>query len=297
MSKIKNSSDLYDFLSDKFKSRFEGDPLVAMTGAVQGKLDGRLFNLTYLGDNYMLLSAVGEDGRILVDNLMDVLNEVMGCGPIISYDMNHAGKGQNLVKPTVEWDVVDPEGRIKEIVNGRAFPDKPEITNIKLYGSKLVDDYLETKEEIEERIKNTRIYGKDTGSIQDVEAVNNLSEVELFFQINALGGHIWRCKHEMAHGRIEHVDLTEEQYALEYMVYLTTKFGVEIPEPEMDKHVEGTESYRAWFKFYNDHFNGMSESEWESFVRVRQNGGDVTPYMPTGSWKDLLEKGPKKELK
>ena len=45
-----------------------------------------------------------------------------------------------------------------------------------------------------------------------------------------MGAHIWRCRHDMAHGRIPEIDLTEEQYALEYMVYQTTKFGVELPD-------------------------------------------------------------------
>ena len=75
-----------------------------------------------------------------------------------------------------------------------------------------------------------RIYGIDPGSIKEVEKINNLDEIDLWLTIDGLGYHIWWCNHAMSHGRIEKVDLTEEQYALEYLVYQTRKFGVELPE-------------------------------------------------------------------
>ena len=34
------------------------------------------------------------------------------------------------------------------------------------------------------------------------------------------------------------------------LVYQTTKFGVDIPEPEIDKHIAKTPSYTAWYNFY-----------------------------------------------
>ena len=297
MKRIKDSYDLYEYLDKKYGSRFNADLLVAMTGAVQGTFDGELFSITYLANNYLLLTVFDRDSKI-ASILINDFNEVMGNQPIISYEMNHKDKGQDIVKPTIEWDVAAPEERIKEIINGRAFPDKPEITNIKLYNGKNVDDYLETKEEADERVKNARIYGIDPGSIKDVEAVKNLSELDLFFQISGLGHHIWRCRHEMYHGRIPQIDLTEEQYALEYMVYLTTKFGVELNEPEIDQHIKASESYNAWYSFYNEHFNKkLTQEEWNEFVRVKESGGDITPYLPQGDWRDLIVSGPKKELK
>lgn len=298
MIKVSDSYALYELLSKKYGKRLQVEPLSALGGAVQGKFDGSLFNLTFKSGEYLLLT-VGPNGRHVIDELTTVLKSVMNdCEPIIKYDMNYAGKGQDMIKPTIEWDIQDPEGRIKEIINGRAFPDKPEITNIELFNGKSIEDYVETKEEQEERIKNARIYGIDTGSIQDVETINNLGEVDLFFQIYSLGHHIWRCNHDMAHGRIPQIDLTEEQYALEYMVYLTTKFGVELAEPEIDQHIRATESYNAWYQFYSNHFNyTLTNDEWKEFMTLKEAGEDVSAYMPKGDWRDLLPKGPKKELK
>ena len=138
---------------------------------------------------------------------------------------------------------------------------------------------------------NAKIYGIYPGSIKDVETINNLNEVDLYFAIDAMGGHIWSCRHNMAHGRIPEIDLTEEQYALEYMVYQTTKFGVELPAPEIDKHINSTPSYWAWFRFYDNHFkNFLTNEQWQAFQKARSNGKDTSAFMPSGHWTDLLEK-------
>jgi len=192
--------------------------------------------------------------------------------------------------PTIEWDIIAPEKRIKEIVNGRAFSDGAKVLNLKLWNGKEVSEYLESEQEKENRMKKARIYGIDPGSIQDVERINNLSEVDLFFAIDAIGSHIWKCKHDMAHGRIPEIDLTEEQYALEYMVYQTTKFGVELPTPQIDKHIIATPSYSAWYEFYSRHFkNALTDEQWQAFQQAQKNGQDTSIFMPSGHWTDLLE--------
>jgi len=138
--------------------------------------------------------------------------------------------------------------------------------------------------------KNSRIYGIDPGSIKDIELINNLSEVDLYHQIDALGGHIWYCKHAMSHDRIPVIDLTEEEYALEYMVNQTRKFGVELPEPKINNHLSPTASYFAWFRFYDNHFkNILSNEEWNAYQEAKRQGKDVSKYMPTGNWKDTLK--------
>ena len=81
----------------------------------------------------------------------------------------------------------------------------------------------------------SRIYGIDPGSIKDVDEFNNLDEIDLWMNIDGLGFYLWYCNHEMADGRMSRVDLTEEQYAMEYMVYQTKKFGVELRDPEEGK--------------------------------------------------------------
>lgn len=138
--------------------------------------------------------------------------------------------------------------------------------------------------------QNIRIYGKDPGSIKDVESVKNMSEIDLWINIEGLSYHIWYCEHAMAHDRIEHVDLTEEKYALNYLIYQTKKFGVELPEPEAGKQLLTSESFAKWYYFYSHHFKvALTSEEWVEFVEAKNNGQDISKYLPTEKWNDNLE--------
>ena len=291
---VYNSRQLEQLLEKKYGERFEGDFLSSLRGDVSGSFDSKRFYITFEGGEYLLIST-SSDGRAILGELLPTLTEIMGGkSPICSYDLQCSETEEKDAEPTLEWDVVAPESRIKEIVNGRAFSDGEKILNLKLYNGKSVSDYLESEQEKEDRIKNARIYGIDPGSIQDVEMINNLSEVDLYFMIYAMSDHIWRCKHnmahDMAHGKIPKIDLTEDQYALEYMMYQTTKFGVELPEPEIDKHITATPSYNAWYKFYVDHFKyTLTNEQWKAFQQAQREGQDTSAFMPSGHWTDLLE--------
>lgn len=133
------------------------------------------------------------------------------------------------------------------------------------------------------------IYGIYPGSIENTKQIDDLSEIDLYFAIDGLGYHIWYCNHQMAHDRIPRVDLTEEQYALEYLVYQTRKFGVELPEAEEGKHIQTTESYNAWYRFYNNHFNNvLTKKQFDEFQHKKIENQNVDEFMPQGNWRDLL---------
>lgn len=295
---VANSNELYEILEKKYGNRFNGDPLVSMMGRIEGTIDSKKISITFKGDEYLLLST-SNTGDELLNELESLLTILMGdVKPICSYDLQREGDNVEDAMPTIEWDFVEPEKRIKEIVNDRAFSDKSKIYNIKLYNGKNISDYIETKKEKEDRIKNEKIYGIYPGCIKDIEAVNNLDEANLYLMIDALGGHIWRCKHDMAHGRIPKFDLSEEEYALEYMVYQTTKFGVKLEEPSIDNHIVPTPSYKAWYKFYDNHFkNVLTDKQWNEFQQAQQKGLDTIAFMPKGNWKDTLEEPLLKKLK
>lgn len=134
-----------------------------------------------------------------------------------------------------------------------------------------------------------RIYGLDPGSIKNKDQIDNLSEIDLYFAIDGLGYHIWYCNHAMSHDRIPKVDLTEEIYALEYLVYQTRKFGVELPDAEDGKHVARTQSYDAWYRFYYNHFNNvLTKKQFEELQYRKLNGQNIDEFLPQGNWKDLV---------
>lgn len=296
--KIKNAIDLEELLLKKYNDRLDLNSFSSLMGCVEGTFDSKVFKISFDGDKYMVIS-VSKGANEVLDELLPLLTEVMeNIEPICSYDLQGSGMCKDEAMPTIEWDVISPEKRIKEIVNGRAFSSDAKIYNLKLNSDKSISDYLESEEEIEERIKNSKIYGIYPGSIKDTNVVNNLSEVDTFLTISALSSFISRCYHDLHTGMISDVDLTEEQYALEYLMYQTRRFGVELKEPQIGKHVVATTSYKAWYLFYSNHFNNnLTIDQWNEFQKAQKNGEDTTKYMPNGNWTDLLIEPKQKVLK
>lgn len=120
----------------------------------------------------------------MLDQLLPILTCIMGnVEPICSYDLKRT-KNEDTIS-TIEWDIVNPEKRIREIVNDMMFYGEMELCNLRLYDDKNVDDYLDNNEE-----QNLRIYRLDPGCIKDVSIINNLSEINLYFMINAMEQYI-----------------------------------------------------------------------------------------------------------
>ena len=95
----------------------------------------------------------------------------------------------------------------------------------------------------------------------------------------------------MREGIIPETNLTEEQYALDYMIYQTNRFGTKITIPKAGKQIILTPAYNAWYGFYSDYFNlVLSDEEWKAFLNARRNNQDVSAFLPSGKWQDTLEK-------
>ena len=134
-------------------------------------------------------------------------------------------------------------------------------------------------------------FGKyDGGILKDHSIVNTCTEQELYRMIEAFGYKIWRLNHDMADGRIkENIDLMPYQYAIEYCVMHTTRFGVEISEPKEGEQVKATKSYWAWFKWWDNYFkNTLTDEECEEYEHKSERGEDISKFRPTGDWKDNL---------
>lgn len=288
--------ELDELLKAKLGKDIETDAFSKLIGCLIGTYKGEPFNITFVRNECLLIS-ISKNGKALLEQIQPILSGAMGSNPICSYDLQCEGIEGKDPEPTIEWDIKDPESRIKEVVNGRAFSKNAKLYKLKLFGDRKIETYIENEKQKLDRIANARIYGIDKGSINDVKEINNLNETDLFFNIDAMGGHIWRCKHEMSHGRIPQIDLTEELYAIEYMVYQTKKFGVELDEPQIDQHIIPTPSYLAWFRFYDNHFKkNLTNEQWNVFQKAQREGKDVSAFMPTGNWQDTLEKPVTKSL-
>ena len=136
-----------------------------------------------------------------------------------------------------------------------------------------------------------KIYGLYPADLNP-EQIDGLEEYLIYFAINDLGGYIWSIRHRHSRGddvltadKLE--SLKNSQYQLEYLVNKTRKFGVEFSrEPQKDQHVERSESYNKWFKFWNDHFSKMSNDDFSEFDAKLTKGEDVSNYLPKRKWNE-----------
>lgn len=138
-----------------------------------------------------------------------------------------------------------------------------------------------------------KIYGIYQGFLKP-EEVDTLDEIDIWKKIDNLGAFIFWGFHDMNKpwGRnISAQELIEAQYALEYLVYHTKKYGVEFSrEPISNEHVERSESYNAWYGFWKQHFDSMNQDDYNAFLEDKFNGKDISKYMPCDTWKNHYQK-------
>lgn len=139
-------------------------------------------------------------------------------------------------------------------------------------------------------MSNEKVPGLYPGIIKRTKEIDNLDEVDLYFKIMNLSEYLYKTKKEIESKKIPELDLTEYEYALQFLIYQTTRFGVEFNDPSEKEMLEISPSYEAWFNFYYTHFGSVfTEEQWISFQKLKNGGYDVSEFMPSGSWKDSIK--------
>lgn len=87
-------------------------------------------------------------------------------------------------------------------------------------------------------------YGKYPGILKAELTLKYCNELMLHDVIVGLQN---RVKH-LKNYDVQNERLEEYEYALDFAIYQTKKFGVEIPKLEENKRVEQTESFIKWMK-------------------------------------------------
>ena len=132
-------------------------------------------------------------------------------------------------------------------------------------------------------------------TFDDPEIFETLDEIDLWIKIDGLSQFIFD---NMDFAKVSPQDLLDAQYNLDYLIYSTRKFGVEFSkEPSATEQVERKGSYLAWYIFWHKHFNSMTKQVLFQFLYDKENGKDISKYMPSGNWKDSLEKKEKEKIK
>ncbi len=290
---VSSAYDLDLLLHSELGKELESESFATLFGGVDGSYKGKPFYISFKKNEYLLLSYEN-DGKEVLKEMYPILSCAMGEPPICSYDLQSENEDEKEAQANIEWDIKDPEKRISDIVNGRVLSEGNKVHNLILFGERRIEDYIEDEKAKAERLANARIYGINPGNLPYPEKVVAASEAELFLTINTYRTTMSMMNHATKRDE-EPVDLTEYDYALDFCVYQTRKFGVELPDAEIDKRVTRTSSFVSWAIFWDNHFsNNLNEKEKAAYSQARKKGEDVSAFMPKVSWKDTL-KEPEKQ--
>jgi len=126
------------------------------------------------------------------------------------------------------------------------------------------------------------------------EKVRDLSETDLFFNINDLNILISKCD------RTCDVKTKETlKNILDFYLYQTRSYGVKVIAPNVNKHIDfanrkDNQSLYKWYLFFCKHFEiNLSSKDKKEFFKVRQIDGDLTPYLPKANWLRQTEQAEK----
>ncbi len=139
---------------------------------------------------------------------------------------------------------------------------------------------MSLEQENTEKQEDEKIYGLYSGSIEKPREVENMDEPYLYWGILMLNSKILFSQ------RIE--DINEDEYALDFCVYQTKKFGTDISEPEKGKRIQTGPLFQKWFQFHDHHFRVvLTDKERKDFQEAHSYEKDVSTYMPEGNWEDF----------
>lgn len=280
---------LIDVLKNKYGERFEYDFFKGLVDrGISCSIDSKNVYIKFKSNKHLLIVTSADEKNIL-DELLVTFTETLGNQqPICSYDLESPFVEEGI-ESVIEWNFDSPESRIKEIVNGRAFADGSDISNLRLNNGKNISDYFESEQEKIQRIQSTRIVGLDPGNLEDTERTNNLSEIGLWLDItNRNCGWYTRNKYRMPYEEIDKENI-EGWYAFQYMVYQTRKFGVETLEPQINRDDITTPSFGDWCFFWKKYYQSMTDEEHSKLRKAFIEGKDLSGFMPSEHWKNLLE--------
>ena len=129
-----------------------------------------------------------------------------------------------------------------------------------------------------------KVYGIYPGNLQDIQAINKLSETELFMAISSLDYYILAYKRVQVYNGGRSIDITEDEYALEYLINKTRNFGVELQKDERGKVIK-IGDYAGWYQYHLTHFSKvLTKEEFDKFLDLKTKGYNVSRYLPEYSY-------------
>lgn len=265
---MKKEQDLIQNLKRIFKDRFVLENY--LNGVNYCLFDGEAITLSYTDDNIILSGLPGD--QIILNRLSLAINSLFGSNPVAAYDIVSYG----IAMPTIEWDT-KPLVAMWEIVNNYNVAKETTKRNIRLFNGYEPKDF--------DCVSKHQIFGEFMGPLQFEENLK-LDEINTFWLIYFYSQKLMENK-----GLVSENTTLLDGYALEYLMYKTKDFGVEIPDAKPGEHILPNDSFKSWYEYYSNWFLiVLTKRELSEFFDKRNNGEDVSQYLPEEKWSDINQK-------
>ena len=278
---------LKEVLGDRVKETEYFDPFHSR---MLLEVDGKNIAVLFTPHKSCTLVAAPGKGRESIEAIKPYISQALDFnGPLCCYTLTNDDDENE--KFSMEWEIKDPVKRLKEIQSGTGFTDGLNAKDLEVLNGLKAEECVETEEEKKERLANLRIPGIDPGHLDPAE-VARFSEADLFCAINNVESSLnfYRPLFKLGMPGAGEV-VVNEQFSLDYLIYQTTRFGVSIPEPQINKRIVRTPEYEAWHDFWHNHFfNELNERQRTKYNKRRAKGKNISKYLPNGTWRDTYEK-------
>lgn len=129
-----------------------------------------------------------------------------------------------------------------------------------------------------------KVYGIYPGSLKNIDEVNNMSETQLFCAINSLECAIYDYKRIMVRNMNRCIDISEDEYALEYLYNQVSKFGVELIKNNEGRVIR-TGDFISWYEFQIAYIKKLKELK-----KIENTSIDPKKFVVNTSYLQFKEK-------
>lgn len=266
---VDNIKDLCIALKNEFGNDINIEPENINSKVVIGTFKNEALTI-YFKKNQSLIIFCDK-----ANELIPILSTLMqNKNPIAIYELQIEQPKIISRQTTVEWHVSNPEKRLKYLLNGNGFDFEYQIQNLKLFNNRDIKSYL-TKE----TLNKIRIYGIDPGNILNPEIFTNMSEQDLFFNLIKITAYFMDNVEYIKNNLIPDMDIKKLEYAIEYIVYQTTRFGVEFPKPAPFQHIYNNESFQNWFNHCQSYIKDLNSEQYNEFIQRLKLNKDVSMFI------------------
>lgn len=254
-----------------------------------------------------LLLSVGDypGWKNALTHARNICAEFMGADPICRYDAKLTLAWTHYM----EWDLVNPEQRLRILVNrGEELAQIP-FRNLVLYGNYCISDFKDPAlkqayfDIANQRKEYPGVYGKDPGEC-DAVRIAGASEFELFLEYTLLENiRVDQARYRDAvrpiddlfclmtrQATVSQIQSQQINLAIDYvMAAICRKMGIAILKKPSDTHrlAVDMEQFVKWYNYYSRHLTTMcpDDASLSEVINDYQLGKDVSVYAPSGDWR------------